>query len=139
METKLFQENLYDRDYNLWLKETVALLKKGEFNDLDLDNLIEEIEGLNRRDRRQLYNRLTVWYEHKLKLDYWDEERERNARGWKNTIIEQERKIRLILEDSPSLKIYVAEIKPNAYQDALYKVIAISELKDRFPDRNPYE
>ena len=80
--------NLYEKDYHLWLDRTIAHLKHREFEQLDIANLIEEIEGLNRRERRQLYNRLVRLYEHQLKLDYWHEEKERNERGWRLTILE---------------------------------------------------
>ena len=30
---------LYETDFNLWLKETVNLLRKGEVEKLDLENL----------------------------------------------------------------------------------------------------
>ncbi|MFM7367449.1 MAG: DUF29 domain-containing protein, partial [Sphaerospermopsis kisseleviana] len=43
---------LYDRDFNLWVDQTVNLLQTGEFNQLDLEHLIEEIQdmGSNRKD-----------------------------------------------------------------------------------------
>ncbi|MGK7887119.1 MAG: DUF29 family protein, partial [Crocosphaera sp.] len=34
--------NLYDKDYYLWLEETVQLLREGRLTDLDIPNLIEE-------------------------------------------------------------------------------------------------
>ena len=130
--------NLYEKDYHLWLDQTIAHLKHRQFEQLDIANLIEEIEGLNRRDRRQLYNRLVRLYEHQLKLDYWHEEKERNERGWRLTIVEQSRQIRLLLEDSPSLKNYLAEIRDRAYQDALENVLIMTGLSARFPEKNPY-
>lgn len=42
--------------------------------------------------------------EHLLKLMYCEEEKENNARGWKNTIIEQREQLELVLKASPSLK-----------------------------------
>ncbi|MEH2109187.1 DUF29 family protein [Nostoc sp.] len=46
--TKLKQ--LYETDENLWLEETIELLKQKQFNQLDLENLIEELISLGRRD-----------------------------------------------------------------------------------------
>jgi hypothetical protein len=43
-------KDLYDRDYHLWLEETSKLLKAKDFENIDLENLIEEIESLGRRD-----------------------------------------------------------------------------------------
>ena len=61
---------LYDRDLNLWLEEAIAKLKAGDFQNLDVENLIEELEGLAGRDRRELENRLTTLLEHLLKRIY---------------------------------------------------------------------
>lgn len=131
--------HLYEQDYSLWLEKTVSLLKNKDFEQLDLEHLIEEIEGLNKSDRREIYNRLVVWFEHQLKLNYWHEELEQNRRGWQLTINEQSRKIKRILKDSPSLKNYVKEIANEAYQDALDNAILITDLRDRFPQQNPFE
>ncbi|CAD5952015.1 DUF29 family protein [Planktothrix agardhii] len=41
-------KQLYDLDDAQWLEETVNLLKKHQFQQLDLDNLIEELEDLGK-------------------------------------------------------------------------------------------
>ncbi|GBO55755.1 hypothetical protein APA_3905 [Pseudanabaena sp. lw0831] len=38
---------LCDRDLNLWLENAIAKLKAGDFQNLDVENLIEELESLN--------------------------------------------------------------------------------------------
>lgn len=38
--------SLYDRDLNLWLEEAITQLKTGDFQNLDIENLVEELEGL---------------------------------------------------------------------------------------------
>jgi hypothetical protein len=37
-----------------------------------------------------------VLFEHLLKLEYWQEEVERNKRGWNNTVIEQINQIEIL-------------------------------------------
>ena len=37
---------LYNTDFNLWLEENAHLLHKGFLQDIDVEHLIEEIEGL---------------------------------------------------------------------------------------------
>ncbi|MFN5399679.1 MAG: DUF29 family protein [Pseudanabaena sp.] len=58
---------LCDHDLNLWLEEAIAKLKAGDFQNLDVKSLIEELEGLAGRDRRELKRRLTTLIEHILK------------------------------------------------------------------------
>ena len=77
-ELKQKQKNLYDTDYNLWVLETVKQLKNKNFNALDLENLIEEVSDLSRRDKKKLKSLLRRLFEHLLKMKYWNSEIERN-------------------------------------------------------------
>jgi hypothetical protein len=92
----------YETDYLLWTEETIAKLKARDFEHLDLENLIEEIEDLGRSQKRELKQRLATLLEHLLKRLYVDLPQEFN--GWERTIREQRRQIRLEIKDSPSLK-----------------------------------
>lgn len=61
---------LYETDYQLWLDQTVVQLRTHDFNHLDLENLIEESEGLGKRDKRAIASYLMRLCEHLLKLKY---------------------------------------------------------------------
>ena len=37
---------LYDQDYYLWIQQTLQVLQRGEFSELDTKNLSEEIEDM---------------------------------------------------------------------------------------------
>lgn len=54
MSTKL--KTLYDQDFALWIEETVKQLKSGDFSQVDLENLIDEVESLAKGDKRSLEN-----------------------------------------------------------------------------------
>lgn len=125
-------KTLYEEDFYGWLQETVNFLKQRRFQELDLDNLIEEIETMGRSEKRELESRLTRIIEHLLKLIYWKAEKEYNAQGWRITIIEQRRQIQRLLKDSPSLKRLLSETWLDCYQaareDTLNKYQLPSEL-----------
>ncbi|MEO1340180.1 MAG: DUF29 domain-containing protein [Cyanobacteria bacterium J06635_13] len=129
---------LYDSDYYLWLDTTVQQLKNGSFEALDLANLIEEIESLGRKERAELRNRLKVLFEHLLKLNYWEQEREWNQRGWNLTIAEQKLQIKRLIADSPSLKSHLEILSQEAYEDAL-KITRLKTELDNLPDDNPFD
>jgi hypothetical protein len=95
-------KTLYDVDYNLWVLETVKKLKNREFNALDLDNLIEEVSDLSRRDKKKLKSLLRNLFEHLLKLTYWQAEIPYNKLHWKREIRNFRKQIKDELEDSPS-------------------------------------
>lgn len=106
--------SLYDQDLNLWLETAIAQLKAGDLQDLDVENLIEELEGLAGRDRRELKNRLATLLEHLLKRCYVKSEYD--YAGWENTIYRTRFEILNILEQSPSLKNYINQ--PEVFQSA---------------------
>ncbi|NJK60041.1 MAG: DUF29 domain-containing protein [Oscillatoriales cyanobacterium SM2_1_8] len=137
-QVKLKQAFLYDTDYQLWLKDTVTQLKARNFGDLDLDNLIEEIEGLGKSDKRAILSYLLRLCEHLLKLKHWESERESCFRGWILEINNFRAEIDLILQDSPSLKSFIGEAFEVSYQKArknMLKAISLpTHLISQVPD-----
>ena len=78
---------LYEQDLNLWLLTTIKQLQQGDLNRLDIEHLIEELEGLAGRDRRELESRLEVLLSHLLKRLFVPSPND--YRGWELTIKEQ--------------------------------------------------
>ena len=64
------KQTLYNADLNLWLETAIAQLKTGDLQNLDIENLIEELEGLAGRDQRELQSGLKRLIEHILKRCY---------------------------------------------------------------------
>lgn len=75
------QTSLYEKDFYLWLEKTIESLQSGEFEQIDLNYLIAELESMGRSEKRELCSRLLVLLEHLLKLQYWEMERANSARG----------------------------------------------------------
>jgi ABC-type proline/glycine betaine transport system ATPase subunit len=86
----------------LWTQDTVAKLKARDFNHVDIENLIEEIESLGKSEKNEIRSRLTTLLEHLLKRIYVEMPQEFN--GWERTIRNQRTGIELALIDSSSLK-----------------------------------
>ena len=122
---------LYDRDLNLWLVEAITQLKAGDFKNLDVENLIEELEGLAGRDRREIDSRLITLIEHILKRCYVN--MPDCFGGWQNTIATQREDLILLLEQSPSLKKYFLDRFDRNFAAALRKVID-AYPKPEFPN-----
>jgi hypothetical protein len=72
---------------------------------------------LVRSDRRALKSFLQNALVHMLELAYWESERERN-RQWRVHLINARDGIANIIEDSPSLKNYLADIVDVTYERA---------------------
>jgi hypothetical protein len=105
----------YDTDFALWAETQAAALRERRFDDLDLENLSEEIDSLSRSDRREIRNRLTQLCFHLLK---WLHQPEQTSGSWSGSIIEQSTGIRVLTEDSPSLRAVVGNVLAQAYANA---------------------
>ena len=129
-------QTLYDTDFNLWIEQTIAALKSGDIQTLDLDNLIEEIEAMTRSDKREIFNRLKVLIMHLLKCQY---QPQKKTNSWIKTINEQRDQIELVLADSPSLRPYLTSKLEETYKKA--KRDAVTETKltpEAFPTDCPF-
>jgi hypothetical protein len=83
---------LYDEDFYVWTETQAALLREREFDSLDLDNLIEEVEALGRAEKASVLNNASVIIEHLLKLQYSPAQDPRNA--WRASVREHRRRLR---------------------------------------------
>jgi hypothetical protein len=117
--------SLYDTDYQRWLEQTLLQLKARDFHNIDIENLIEEIESLGRKDKRAISSYLIRLCEHLLKVKYWEAERERCFRGWVLEINHFRSEIELILKDSPSLIPFLTEIFVFSYQKARKNLLKV--------------
>jgi hypothetical protein len=106
----------YQRDFYQWINHHVELLRAGRIADLDIENLIDELESMAKRDRRELISHLTILLLHLLKWEYQAAQR---SSSWKRSIKEQRLQIEDQLEDSPSLRNYLAEAIAKAYPKAV--------------------
>ncbi len=128
MTQTIARKFLYESDYLLWTQETIAKLKARDFDRVDFENLIEEIEDLGRSYRDEIESRLDVLLSHILKRLYVPLANDYN--GWERTIREQRKQIRRRLEKSPSLKNYLPEIFDKIWQDV------IKEVREDYPQYN---
>ena len=118
----------YETDYNQWLKETVKQLQERNFEQVDWDNLIEEIESIRKSDRRALMSLLTRLIEQLLKLAYWQEEKKRSGNHWAAAIVNFRAQIQHRLEDSPSLRQELAAMYDKVYPVAIKSVSQLFSL-----------
>jgi len=107
---------LYDQDFYGWTQRQVELLRAGQLEELDIENLIEEIESLGRQERQELRNRLGVLLGHLLKWHYQPEAR---SKSWFYTIRAQRQEIQRHLQENPSLKPYLDEAIEIGYEKGL--------------------
>ncbi|SJM94313.1 DUF29 domain-containing protein [Crenothrix polyspora] len=91
----------YQTDYYGWTVEQAELLKARDWQEIDIENLIEEVESMGRSEKRALESRLIVLITHLLK---WQYQPVRRSTSWELTIKEQRLRISKILRDNPSLK-----------------------------------
>lgn len=58
MLTQLF----YDQDFHQWLEKTIDQLEQKDFNNLDIDHLIEELKDWGKSDKNVLESNVVVSY-----------------------------------------------------------------------------
>ncbi|BAZ53173.1 hypothetical protein NIES4103_58450 [Nostoc sp. NIES-4103] len=132
----MYVSYLYETDFYAWTQQQVSLLKTQQWGQLDTINLIEEIEALGRKERQELRNRLGVLLGHLLK---WQFQPDKRSNSWLSTIKEQRVQIKLLLQDSPSLKPYLDEVFFAVYELGLALAIRETQLGEQlFPEACPY-
>jgi hypothetical protein len=80
----------YDTDFYAWIQEQAKYLRVRQWERLDIENLVEEIESLGKREKQELQNRFRVLLGHLLK---WQYQPDQQSNSWRSTIREQRRRI----------------------------------------------
>ena len=122
------ERDLYEKDFPLWAERQAGLLRAKRFDELDLENLIDEVEDLSRRERKTVESYLETIIEHLLKVNLSPTERPR--RGWLVTIDKQ--RVKLARELTPSLRNHLEAELPALYA-GLRRPLARELAKDRVP------
>jgi hypothetical protein len=115
----------YETDFVEWTDETAKLLRVGRFRDIDIDNLIEEVEGLGRSERSAVQSQLARMLMHLIKQRV---QPERAGDSWRSSIIDAQREIFFAVKRSPSLKRFLADVLDETYQRALKDAIEEMDL-----------
>ncbi len=126
----------YDRDYAAWAEQTAKQLRDQQFGAVDLENLIDELDDMSRREKRSLTSNVRVILMHLLKYAF---QPEKQSRSWLVTIREHRIRLAEILADSPSLQNYLDEQFETCYAQARREASDETGLSlETFPIESPF-
>ncbi|WP_414548056.1 DUF29 domain-containing protein [Anabaena sp. CCY 0017] len=129
-------KTLYETDFNLWLEETALLLREGKLEQLDIENLLEEIEGMSRSEKDALESNLIRVFQHLLKWNYQPKKR---SVSWSYTILEHSRRLNKAFKNSPSLKRHFDGVFDECYHEACKAAAVETQLPlATFPELCPF-
>ncbi len=127
-------KDLYEKDFALWSEKMANLIANKRFSELDIENLVEEVRDLSKRERDKLLSSMRLILHHLLKWDYQPQLR---SRSWLGTIQRERTNLLDYLADSPSLSKYMTEeYFLKTYNKA--RLDAISETGVDMPEECPY-
>ena len=136
MTSKTIAPVTYDSDYYGWVQQQAELLRSGQFDQLDLENLLEEVESLGRSEKRALTSQIVRLYWHLLKWQYQPQKR---SNSWVFSIEDARDEILELLEDNPSFRRDLESWIPKSYEQARKKAARETGLPiDTFPIEPPF-
>jgi hypothetical protein len=129
---------LYDQDFAVWTQATAALIRAGQWDDLDREALAEEIESVGQHQQQALESHLEVVLTYLLTWCYGPT-RPDVRRGWQLTIREQRRRLARLLHHNPSLRPMVPAIVTESYPHARLMALDMTEEPSTtFPETCPW-
>ena len=89
------KQDLHEEDFYVWAERQAALLRARRFDELDLDNVIEEVQDLGGALKRSALNNARVVVEHLLKLQHSPAQDPRHS--WEATVLEHRSRLEIDL------------------------------------------
>ena len=129
-------KQLYELDDSQWLGETISLLRNHQFQQLDLEHLIEELEDLGKEKKNAVASLLEQVIRHLLLLQYWTKETEYNTINWQEEIYNFRTQLRRKI--TANLRNSLEEELNYIYEDALGFVKIKTANTVIFPSQCPY-
>ena len=124
-------KQLYEQDFYAWTEQMSQALQNKQYNSIDWEHLIEEIDDMGKRERRALESRIVTLIMHLLKWQIQDNAR---SNSWLATIKTQRLQIKKLLKEMPSLKQKLPEIisDSDTYREAVLKAQTETGLPERY-------
>ena len=128
--------DLYEQDFYEWTVRNAERLRSGRAGEADLAHIAEEIEDLGRRERRELFQCLSILIAHLLKRQV---QPDRRSRSWELTTRVQRKDLTKLVSENPSLQPYLQESLPEAYERALVEAMTeTGRPESEFPSTCPF-
>ena len=128
--------SLYELDYQQWLETTVGHLSDRNFDQVDLEYLVVELESMGKSEKASLESNLAILLMHLLKYKYQPQKR---SDSWRSSIVEHRRRILRAFKHSPSLRMHFTEVLTECYQDARQDAKTETQLAiTTFPEICPF-
>ncbi|MEA1049544.1 DUF29 domain-containing protein [Lamprobacter modestohalophilus] len=126
----------YDQDYYLWFADQARLLRAGQWQQIDVEHLAEELEDMGKREKRALRSRTVILLAHLLKYAHQPDHR---SPSWIGTIREQRKQLQELMLDSPSLAPRFAADLEDSYLSAILLAAGETGLPEtQFPPTCPF-
>ena len=131
---------LYEQDFYVWTEQQTELLRQRRFEELDLANLIEEVEGLGDAKKSAVLSNASVVIEHFLKLQHSPAHDPRA--GWIDSVLEHRNRLEFDL--TPRLSQILKDELPRVYAvarrtaDRSLRAHGEHAAADRLPATCPY-
>ncbi|MGI2029751.1 DUF29 domain-containing protein [Endozoicomonas acroporae] len=131
------KNNLYDTDYHQWAEQQKELLRTGQFERLDIDNLLEELGEVMANNRHAMLSQVLRLLTHLLKHHYQmtvlnpQRHEPHQFRSWTDSISDARDQMNLLLQLSPSLKREIPNMVGTVYPAA--KNSAIRQMNKYLP------
>ena len=127
----------YRDDYAAWVEHQLGLLRQRRFDELDVENLIDEVEDLGKSEFRAFVSAIEIVIVHMLR---WDYQPERRGDSWRESIAEHRKRIEFEIADSPSYRGRIDEAMERAFGTARPKAARQMRRPARLmPKSNPYD
>lgn len=115
----------YDADTHGWALAQSSLIRGGQFDAVDWENVAEEIESVGKSELGRAESALRVLMAHILK---WQMQPERRGKSWSLTILEQRLRYDDVIAQNPSLKTRRDEMRERAYRRARIEAARETEI-----------
>ena len=138
---------LYEQDFNRWREFTIEQIKARNFQDIDWENLLIELEDMGKSEKRAFVSNLTILIAHLLKLVVQKDAPDSMKASWYNSVTEHRFRVQKDLQENPSFKTDLQAGIAKAYKDG--KKLAIKEgqrasfgvrkpLPQEYPNQCPF-
>ena len=128
----------YETDFAAWADEQAAALRAGRLDEVELENVAEEIEGLARAERKAVRLQLQQLMMHLLKHKI---QPERAGKSWQNSIASARDEILDDFYDSPSLRRHLKDSLERVYRRAVTEALqetGLEEHREELPEHCPW-